>query len=170
MLPLNSDAVRRRGNIHVAHKQLEEALLPLSKASTWREARQEWILRSIFRQDSPQTCPCGHFPIYEICVLVNRHTRNTAEVGNVCVKKFLGIRSDRIFLGLRTALLDIEKAMTREAIEHAHAQSWITNRQYTFYIETIRKRLLSQAQLNWRVAINRRVLANSQRQQPRSDA
>ncbi|HEV8241099.1 MAG TPA: hypothetical protein VGS57_17170 [Thermoanaerobaculia bacterium] len=96
--------------------------------------------------------------------MTNTRTGHTAEVGNVCVKRFLGIRSDRIFLGLRRAHLDIEKAMTSEALEHAYAQSWINDWEHKFYIGTIRKRGLTDAQLAKRVQINQRVLAKSRRQ------
>ena len=42
-------------------------------------------------------CLCSHFPIKEICVIRNRVNGVRAEVGNVCVKKFLGLPSGKIF-------------------------------------------------------------------------
>jgi hypothetical protein len=71
--------------------QLAQAMLPLSVADSWQQAKLEWTLAEVYRQDDPETCLCGHYPIIEICVLENKKNGNRAEVGNVCVKKFLGL-------------------------------------------------------------------------------
>lgn len=38
---------------------------------------------------------------FEVVVLRNQHNGNKAEGGNVCVKKFLGLPSDRIFKAIQ---------------------------------------------------------------------
>ena len=64
-------------------------ILKLSVAVAWEEARREWELFHVYEkyESDPDYCLCGH-PILEICVLRNKRNRNTAVVGNVCVRKF----------------------------------------------------------------------------------
>jgi hypothetical protein len=62
------------------------AMLPLSVKS-WQEVKRDWALAKLYRQDLPDTCVCGHYPINEIGVLENEKNRNGPEVGNVCVKE-----------------------------------------------------------------------------------
>jgi len=149
----------------MAHEQLASALIPLSRGSTLSEVRGEWELAEIFHQNQPQECLCGHYPILEVCVLRNRITDSRAEVGNVCVKKFLGLPSDRIFSALRRVLRDIERALSSEVIEHAYRLHWINDWERDFYIDTWRKRLLTENQLAKRVEINRRILQRTARTQ-----
>jgi hypothetical protein len=81
--------------------QLKKEILSLSKAEDWETARKEWALVEDYEADEPETCLCGHFPIIEICEIRNRVTNALAEVGNRCVKRFLGFRSDLIFDALK---------------------------------------------------------------------
>ena len=53
-------------------------------------------LEDIYSEDEPETCFCGHFPINELCFL------------NVCVKKFLGLPSDKIFDAVNRITKDSE--------------------------------------------------------------
>lgn len=147
----------------MAHEQLEAGLIPLSRGSTWTEVRREWDLQEVYRQEQPQRCLCGHYPILEICVIRNRFTGNQAEVGNMCVKKFLGLPSDRIFSSLRRVLLSIERALGPETIEYAYKRHWINNWEKDFYNDTWRKRLLSEKQIATRLKINRRILQGTSR-------
>jgi hypothetical protein len=107
--------------------RLAEAIVALSQGKTWDEAKLEWQLEEIYNQDEPDTCLCGHFPIVEICVLRNGRNGNSAEVGNVCVKKFLGLPSDRIFRAIHRIALDIERPLNAEAVDHAHRRGWIND-------------------------------------------
>ena len=78
--------------------KLIEEIIALSEASNWDEAKREWALLHVYREDDPLTCLCGHFPINEICVIGNMKNGREAIVGNVCVKKFMGLPSDLILL------------------------------------------------------------------------
>ena len=147
----------------MSHEQLAEALIPLSRGSTWEEARHEWELEHIFRQAWRQKCLSGRFPIREICVLRNRLTEQRAEVGNVCVKKFLGLPSDKILTALARVLKAVERAVGPETVEHAHRLRWISDWERHFYLDTWRKRTLTDSQLVKRVEINRRILRRTQR-------
>lgn len=136
-----------------------------SVAKTWDEAVTEWALQDVYacEQGEPETCLCGHFPIVEICALRNRRNGVEVEVGNCCVKRFLGLPSDRIFTGLKRVRKNDEAALNVAAAEHAKAKGWITDWEYGFLINTARKRKLSPAQMNKRQQINARVLQKVKR-------
>ena len=42
--------------------KLAEQIIQLSVANTWDEAKLEWQLEEIYRQEEPDTCLCGHSP------------------------------------------------------------------------------------------------------------
>lgn len=140
--------------------QLTERLIARSVADTWDEAKLEWGLEHVWREDEPDTCLCGHFPIIEICLLRNRRNNNTAIVGNCCVKKFTNLPSDLIFQAVKRIESDVEHAINAETIHHAHEKGWINDWERKFYMDTWRKRKLSGAQHTKRVQINQKVLAN----------
>lgn len=140
--------------------QLSREIIARSNATTWDEAKLEWDLAAIYHQDEPETCLCGHFPIIEICVLHNRLNGNRAIVGNVCVKKFMGLPSERIFQAVRRIRKDPSRPLNAEAIEHAFQRGWINGWERRFYFDTMRRRNPSQKQLNKRLQINENVLKN----------
>jgi hypothetical protein len=148
--------------------QLTERLLELSVADIWDEAKLEWKLDSVWREDEPDTCLCGHFPINEICLLRNQRNNNTAIVGNRCVKKFTNLPSDLIFQAIKRIEGDDERAINAETIAHAHAKGWINTWERSFYMDTWRKRRLSGAQHSKRVQINRKIIANIVRARSRA--
>ena len=142
------------------HKQLMREIVALSEANTWEVAKHEWSLHEIGECDEygDERCLCGH-PIREMCWLTNRLNGRRALVGNHCVTKFLGIRSDLIFTCMKRLLDDSEKAMNAETIEYAYEQGWISVREMEFSSDTLHKRNLSFKQARWRRAINERVLS-----------
>lgn len=139
--------------------QLSEKLISLSVADTWDEAKLEWALEHVWREDEPDTCLCGHSPIIEICLLRNRKNNNPAIVGNCCVKKFETLPSDLIFQAVRRIQEDIERAINPETIDHAHQKGWINDWERKFYMDTWRKRRLTDARRNKRIQINQKVLS-----------
>lgn len=136
-------------------------IIALSVAKSWEEAKLEWDLKHVYREDEPMMCLCGHTPIIEICVLQNRCNGNLAEVGNVCVTRFLGLESDLIFAGLRRVAKNPSKALNEAATNYAHEQKWITDWEKQFSLDTSRKRKLSAKQVLKRVEINQRILAKT---------
>ena len=86
-----------------------------------------------------------------------------AVVGNVCVKKFLGLPSGKIFQAIRRVASDEERSLNIETIEHAYKKGWINGWEQQFSLDTLRKRNLSQKQLAKRVQVNRKVLRRVQR-------
>lgn len=138
--------------------QLSERLIALSEANTWDEAKLEWGLEHVWREDEPDTCLCGHSPIIEICLLRNTQNNNSAIVGNCCVKKFETLPSDLIFQAVSRIQEDIDRAINPETIHHAHSKGWMNDWERNFYMDTWRKRKLTGAQRNTRIKINQKVL------------
>ena len=73
----------RFGKIHQSPSISRLICLALPRA--WVDARTQCI--RFHEADEPETCPCGHFPIIEICSIHNRITGRATEVGNICVKR-----------------------------------------------------------------------------------
>lgn len=139
-------------------KVLSAEILKLSKATEWETARKEWVLIDIYESDEPETCLCEHFPIIEICVIRNNVTQQTTEVGNVCVKRFLGIRSDLIFAALKRIKKDPKKSLNADAIVFFYKARAINDWEYKFLQDTKDKRNLSPAQLTMRLKLNERII------------
>jgi hypothetical protein len=140
-------------------KALSTAILQLSRATDWESARKEWSLIHVYESDENETCLCEHYPIREICVIRNKITGHQTEVGNVCVKRFLGIRSDLIFSALKRVRKDETKSLNADAISFFYQSHTINDWEYGFLQNTKAKRSLSFAQLQTRLKINRKVLA-----------
>lgn len=139
--------------------QLKKEILALSRATDWEVAKKEWKLVGITEADEPEQCLCGHFPIIDLCSITNGTTGNTVDVGNVCVKRFLGFRSDLIFASIKRIRKDMTKAIGEDATVFFHQRGVINNWEYGFQQSTMKKRKLSGAQLASRRQINEKVLA-----------
>ena len=144
-------------------RQLKEAILSRSAAQEWEIAKKEWKLVRIYEADEPDTCLCGHTPIMEICVLANTLNGNLAEVGNRCVKRFLGLRSDLIFAGIKRIRTDLAKSLNPDSTVFFYEQGIINKWEYDFQSDTHLKRNLSDKQMETRQKINRKVLAYIER-------
>jgi hypothetical protein len=81
-------------------QQLKSEILSRSRADDWEIATTEWYLVGVSEGETPETCLCSHFPIIELCTIANRITKIHVDVGNVCVKRYLGFRSDLIFASI----------------------------------------------------------------------
>jgi len=139
--------------------KLSAEIVARSQSTTWDHAKREWSLIDVYEADEPEMCLCGHTPIIEICVLHNRVNGNHAEVGNCCVKKFMGIASHLIFDGIKRVRRDPTAALNEAAIDHASARGWITAWEEGFLVSTKRKRVLSAKQAAHRLRINLKVPA-----------
>jgi len=143
--------------------QLTTEILNHSVARTWDEAKLEWALLEVYEAEKPETCLCGHFPIIELCVLINRRNRNQVTVGNFCVKKFIGLPSDKIFQAVKRIRKDQSKSLNAEAVQHAFDRHWINEWEKNFYFEIMRKRKLTPKQAAKKNEINVLVLARMKR-------
>lgn len=139
-------------------QQLKSEILALSKAEDWEVAKKEWKLAAVSEADTPETCLCGHYPIIELCSINNSLTGNSVDVGNVCVKRFLGLRSDLIFQSIKRIKKDLDKSLGADATAFFHERGVINNWEYQFQQNTMRKRVLSEAQATTRRSINKKVL------------
>jgi hypothetical protein len=140
-------------------EQLKTAILALSRATSWEVAKKEWRLVDISEADEPETCLCGHYPIIELCTIANATTSKSVDVGNVCVKRFLGFRSDLIFQSLKRIRADRDKSIGPDAAAFFHERGVINAWEYEFHQSTMRKRNLTERQLATRRQINEKVLA-----------
>jgi hypothetical protein len=143
--------------------KLTQNIIALSNSKVWDSAKREWGLNDVYQADEPETCLCGHSPIIEVCVLGNTHNYEKATVGNHCVKKFIGLPSDKIFQSVKRVRKDNTKALNAEALKHAHNKGWINDWEYNFGIDTRRKRKLSDKQARTRTEINEKMMFNMKR-------
>ena len=138
--------------------KLMDEILSLSVAQHWEATKLEWKLNHVEMVDEPETCLCSHTPIIEVCILKNVKNGRYARVGNICVKKFIGLRSDKVFNCLKRLRNDTDKAANPETIELFYEQGLLEEKDRKFALDTFRKRKLSAKQLNWRRDINKRIL------------
>ena len=143
----------------MAEWKLSQEIIALSDADTWDEAKQEWELDYIYKAPpgNGEVCLCGHWPILEICKIRNLKNDNTAIVGNCCVKKFMK-EPNRIFRALDRIEEDYETPLNADAIYYAYDKEWIDDWQKEFYIDTWRKRKLSEKQIAKRAEINLQIM------------
>ncbi len=143
--------------------KLSSEIINLSYSTNWDEAKLEWSLSEIYEADDPEYCLSGHFPIIEVCILINKRNNNSAVVGNCCVKKFIGLPSDKIFQAVKRVRKNKQKSLNVEAIQHAFYKGWINDWEYHFSVDTIRKRKLSARQIEIREEINEKMLYKMKR-------
>ena len=148
----------KEGKSAEATQKLTVEILKLSESDMWCESKKEWQLHHINKDELPHTCLCGHYPITELCVIKNKLNGNTATVGNVCVKKFIGLPSDKIFKSIRRISRDIAKSLCVEAVNYLQYKNMMSEWEYKFYLDTMRKLKLSDKQLEKRIEINRKLL------------
>ena len=144
-------------------QHLQGEILARSRATDWETAKKEWYLQSISEADEPETCLCSHFPIIELCTIANRLTNMQVDVGNVCVKRFLGFRSDLIFASIKRIRADLTRSIGADAAVLFHERRITNAWEYGFQQDTRAKRNLSAKQMEMRVAINRKILASIKR-------
>ena len=143
----------------MAEYKLSQEIIALSDADTWDDAKQEWDLDEIYKasRGNPETCLCCHYPILEVCVIRNLKNGETVVVGNCCVKKFMS-EPNRIFRALDRIEEDYENPLNADAVHYAYDKEWIDDWQKEFYIDTWRKRKLSEKQMTKRSEINLQIM------------
>ncbi|HJU45391.1 MAG TPA: hypothetical protein VJ647_01345 [Chitinophagaceae bacterium] len=134
-------------------------IMQLSEASIWDDAKTEWVVKLVYISKAPTSCLCGHYPISELCIISNKKNKNEATVGSCCVKKFLGVSSDKIFAAVKRVKKEKQKSLNEETITHLFNQQLITKWEYEFYMDTCRKRKLTPKQVETRRRINEKVVA-----------
>ncbi len=145
-------------------QKLSREIIELSVSNNWDEAKLEWKLLRIYMSDEQEYCLCGHYPIREVCVLLNKKNDRVTEVGNICVNKFLDIPTDRIFTSIKRIVKDCTKSVNAHVIEYAHDMNAINNWEREFYMDIMRKRILSTKQSNIKEKINKKLLSMIKKQ------
>lgn len=139
--------------------KFKAAILALSTSGNWDEAKAEWDLHFVYVDPADRACECEHSPIHQICVIKNRKNSSSTEVGNVCVRRFLRLLSNRIFSVLKRLQSDIQKSLNPAALELFRDRSVISYAECEEYKEYWRKRTtLSDEQKAQKADINGRVL------------
>lgn len=138
-------------------ERLKAHILPLSNASGWSDAKNEWRLVGVEMQEDWDNCPCGQ-EIKELCHIQNQLNHNKTYVGNVCVNRFIGINTGNLFAGLRKIIEDETANANEDLIIHSYQFGYIHESEYQFLMQTKRKRILSTKQIEWKKKINRRIV------------
>lgn len=141
------------------HYTLTKEILKLSVSKYWDTAKLEWNFEYAYQSEELQTCLCGHYPIKNICVIRNTENDKETEVGNCCINKFLGIdKGNKIFDSIKRLKEDLSKSLSAEVLEYLNDKKVISEFEYEFYTDTLRKRVLSQKQLKVRESVNQKFL------------
>lgn len=142
-------------------ERLKAHILPLSLSHDFDVARREWGLVAVEISDEWDQCPCGQ-DIKEHCYIRNRMTGRETYVGNVWINRFIQIDTGNLFDGLKRIAKDPTANANNDLIEHAMRMGYLYGeKEYTFLKQTVRKRILSEKQLAWKVKINRRIVAQT---------
>jgi len=142
-------------------ERLKAHILPMSVSQVFEIARTEWSLVAVEISDEWDECPCGK-DIKEHCYIRNRINGRETYVGNVCINRFVGIDTGNLFDGLKRIAKDPTANANRDLIEHAYKMGYLYGeKEYTFLKQTMLKRKLSPKQLDWKVKINRRIVAQT---------
>ena len=144
--------------MNMSEYKLSVEIIALSKSKKWDTAKLEWEIAHVEKMKDAETCLCGHYPINEICDIRNQFNNNMARVGNCCVKKFMGISSDKIFATVKKLSSDMTKAANAETIQYAFDNKVVTEWDKNFYLDTIRKKNLTEKQMEFRYRINVKIM------------
>lgn len=138
--------------------RLIQEILSLSVSKEWDIAKNEWEICNIQFGEGEDECLCGKKGIKQLCFIHNDQSGRTVIIGSCCVKKFLGIRSDKIFTSIKMIKKDLDRSLNEEAIEFAREKHIINDWEENFYKNTWRKRKLSAKQKAKRRQINQKIL------------
>ena len=136
-------------------KKLIAEILKHSNSPKWEYAKLEWDLKNIFQKDNH--CVCGH-EINDNCVIENIHNGNKMIVGNVCVEKFLPIKSKSIFDGLKRIINDKSKSTSKKMLEYCYLRKILNQWEYEFYNNIHKKRKLTEKQKKRKFALNYKII------------
>lgn len=150
--------VRVTGGGHNEAK-FKAAILAASIAQDWDEAKAEWELNFVYIDPEDRGCTCEHSPIHQICVIKNRKSSKMLEVGNVCVRRFLRLLSNRIFSVIKRLQSDIQKSLNPASLDLFYDRGVILFDERQEYLSFWRKRTsLSDEQKALKADVNARVL------------
>jgi len=139
--------------------KLTDEIIALSVSKFWESAKNEWNFEYAYYSEINQTCLCGHYPIKNICVIRNTKNNNTTEIGNCCINKFLDIEDgNKIFTSILRLKDDLTKSMSEEVLDYLNSKKIIDDYEYKFYSNILRKKNLTDKQLDIKKRINQKLL------------
>lgn len=149
--------------------KLPERIINLSQANTWAGAISEWRRAGIERLDDGEEskrCLCDHFPIRELCYVVNTVNGNRTLVGNHCVEKFKDDAIDddefksipRIFQALNRILKDQFVSANDELLEQAVREEIFSEEEAGEYQDIKRKRKPNHMLVDYKYRLNQRLI------------
>ncbi|SFN99261.1 hypothetical protein [Sphingomonas sp. OK281] len=140
-------------------EKFKAAILLRSESKIWAEAKSEWELHLVYDDPSERACECGHQPIIQICVIRNKDNSNEAEVGNVCVHRFMKLASQRVLSVLKRVRWDLKKSLNPAALDLFARRGVISTEEKEDYLDYWRKRTnLTDEQKDQKNDINMRVI------------
>ncbi|MEZ6030327.1 MAG: hypothetical protein R3C46_11320 [Hyphomonadaceae bacterium] len=142
-------------------EKLQAHILSLSVAKRFDLARSEWSLVAVEISEEFDHCPCGQ-EIKEHCYIRNRLNGRETYVGNVCINRFIQIDTGNLFDGLKRIAKDLTANANNDLVEHAYRMGYLYgDKEYVFLKQTMLKRNLSKAQIDWKIKINRRIVSQT---------
>lgn len=138
-------------------KQLKEYIVERSEAGDFDDAVHEWELDRVELSSDPETCPCGQFPIKELCWIKNKNNDITVFVGNRCIKRFMGVDHTALFTMIRKLDADAYATVPETVLNEAYGNRKINDWEWQFYFDIFRKRNLSVKQLDRKRIINVKI-------------
>ena len=136
-----------------------QGILSSSVGGTWDEAKLEWKLSfiEILPNENHWECLCGYYPIKELCHIINKKNGNRKIVGNQCVKKF-DFGAHKIISNIKKVTHKHDASLNPETIQYAYKHKMINNWEQEFYMDTMRKRNLTDRQMSKRMHINKKIV------------
>jgi len=140
--------------------KLFKELISLSVSANWNEAKDEWFLDHIYDAEEAKTCICGHYPILQICVIKNRINSIMTFTGNCCIKHITGDFTKKMFVSLKKVEADIDKSLSIDFVILCYKAGYIDNYELEFYKKLHKKRIISDKQIKFKIALNEKILFN----------
>jgi len=140
--------------------QLHQAVLSNSVSEDWDSALEEWkhIGFDYVQQDG--VCACGKQHISELNYVKNIYTDAELIIGSDCINKFFKYDISNVHDSIKRVIKDNTKSLNRSLVRKAVVAKIITNWEWGFYTDIIRKRSLTGKQLSTKQRINEKILKN----------
>ena len=139
------------------HYKLIQRIMKISIATNWDDARKEWSIDQIYYDEDGDTCLCGHNPIKEVIIILNKINKKFTIIGNCCVNVVFNKDHTSIFNALR------QNKINRKIIDHGLKQGWLNLKEYRFACDVWRCRILSKKQHDWFEKIRQRLVFRMKR-------
>ncbi|NGX33632.1 MAG: hypothetical protein K1060chlam4_01703, partial [Candidatus Anoxychlamydiales bacterium] len=145
--------------------KLPAEIISLSRSRDWAIAVNEWQLDYIEHLgagEESDTCLCGHYPIRELCHIINTRTHEKATIGNHCIERFNkddpahAVFGDapKVFRSINQILNDPKATASKALLDYASKKEVLTKNQVRSYEEDKGKRNLRVSELKYRAEIN----------------